>query len=182
MEVMYCSMAVSRAAVGDLPALLEVRDGLDGKVRVDGAGAETHERGEVHDLPRLRGLHDEGGEVALLHPREVVVERRGGEERGDGRPLHAHLPVGEDQHGVAGVDPRLRLRAERGEGLLQALSPSAAAKVMGMTQERYPFPSSVRSLAMSSLDRTGCGSFTWRQCSGVSSRRFFSLPRSSSAT
>ena len=45
------------------------------KVRVDGARAETHEGREVHDFARLRGLKDDGGEVALLHPGEVVVER-----------------------------------------------------------------------------------------------------------
>ena len=108
---------------GEPAARLQVGDRLDGEVGVDGARAEPHEGGEMHHLARLRRLDDQGREVALLHPREVVVQRRGGEQRGDRGLLRVHLAVGDDEHRVPGVHPGLGLGAEGLEGLLQALLP-----------------------------------------------------------
>ncbi len=105
---------------GQVPARLQVGDGLDGEIRVDGARAETHERGEMHHLARVRRLDDEGREVALLRPCQVMVESRGGKERGDGRTLFARVAVGEDEHRVPGIDARLRGGAELLQRLLEA--------------------------------------------------------------
>ena len=58
----------------------QLRDGIEEDVRMDGAGAEAHEAGELMRIARLAGLADEARLHAQAGADEVMMHRAGGEE------------------------------------------------------------------------------------------------------
>ena len=105
--------------VGQEATALEVVDGLDSEIRVDGAGAVTNEESEVHNLARLTALDDEGDLRPLLLLDETVVHRSHGEQAGDGRVGCVDAAIGDDEQRVTGVDGMRSAAAEIVEGVAQ---------------------------------------------------------------
>ncbi len=91
-------------AGGEHALALEVFEGLDGEIGIDGTGAVADEEGEVHDLAGLAGLDDEGDLRAGAFADEVVVDGGEGKQRGDGRGVMVDATVRKDEKTVALLD------------------------------------------------------------------------------
>ena len=79
-----------------LAALVHVEHGLEGEIGVDRLGAVAGEAGEMVHLARLAGLDDEPDRGAQALADQVVVHRRGREQRRD------RDAVGADERGRTG--------------------------------------------------------------------------------
>ena len=101
-EVLFAVLGSN--VIGQHAAVLEVVDGLDGEVGIDGAGAVADEQCEVHDFARLTALNDERDLGAGFFLDEAIVNGSHREQAGNGRIGGVDAAVGEDQQGVAGVD------------------------------------------------------------------------------
>ncbi len=102
-------------------AAVEFLDGLDGEVRVDGAGAVADQEGKVHDLARFAGFHDECHLRARRLAHEVVVHRRERQQARDRRVIAFDAAVREDQQAVARADGERRAAAKTVQRPLQLL-------------------------------------------------------------
>ena len=100
-----------------------VVDGVERQVRVDGRRAEADEQRHVVHLAGVAGLDDEPDLRPRLLAHEVVVDRRGEQQGGNGRPVGRGVAVGEDDHVGAlrdgGRDPAPHLV----DGAAQRLAP-----------------------------------------------------------
>ncbi len=112
-----------------------VVDGLEGEVRVDGAGAVPKQEGKVMDFARLAGFEDEARQGAGAGPDEVMVDGRDGEERRHGGFVGVVAAIREDDDVVAFSDRLRRAVAEGFDGLAEAGSAVADA-VQGRQRDR----------------------------------------------
>ena len=86
----------------DLAGTHEVLDGLHREVGVDGRGTEADEQCDVVHLAHVAGLDDHADLGAGLLADEVVVHRRGEQQRRDGSEVAPGVAVGEhDEAGSA---------------------------------------------------------------------------------
>jgi len=65
----------------------KVFHGLDGEIRVDGAGAVANQQREVHHLARLAGFDNERDLGARAFADQVVMNRGKRKQTGDGRVI-----------------------------------------------------------------------------------------------
>ena len=100
------------------PDLLDRRKG---EIGVDRFGAIAGERAEMMHLAGLAGLDDDPGQGALAAPDQVMVHRRGRQQRRDRHPLGRGRAVGQDQDVVTGLDRLGGLAAQPLEGRRHAV-------------------------------------------------------------
>ena len=100
--------------------------GLEGQVRVDRVGAESHEGAEVVDLARLAGLDDDAHAGAFFLADQVVVYGPGGHQGRERDAVECGGPIAEDDELVALGDGKRGLLADavqRGDhGLARGLA------------------------------------------------------------
>ncbi len=77
-------------------AALQVVDGLDGEVGVDGACAVADEERKVHHFARLAALDDQRNLGALLLLHKSIVDRGHGQKTGDRRISGIDAAIGDD--------------------------------------------------------------------------------------
>ena len=82
---------------------LQIVDGLDGQVGIDGAGAVADEQGEVHHLARLAALDDERHLGAGLFSHQPVMHRGHGQQAGNRGISRIDAAIRENQQRVAGA-------------------------------------------------------------------------------
>lgn len=115
-------------AVGEEAAAVEILEGFDGEVGVDGACSVADEEGEVHDFAGLAAFDDEGDLGAGSLANEVMVDGGEGEEAGDGGVVLVDAAVGEDEEGVTVLDGARGAAAEEFEGALELLFTAIGGK------------------------------------------------------
>ena len=101
--------------------LVEVHQGFHRQVRVYRFSPKTCEHGEMVNLARRAGFHDQSGGGAQAFADQVLVDRRQGHEGGNRHLIGAHAFVADDQDVVAASDRVHRLRAQRRQLGLHAL-------------------------------------------------------------
>ena len=89
------------------------RQRLEREIGVDRLGAVTGQGAEVMDFARLAGLDDQPEQGAEPRPHEVVVHRRGAQQRRDGDAVVVDRAVAEHQDVVALLAGPLGLGADR---------------------------------------------------------------------
>jgi hypothetical protein len=102
----------------------EVLDALEGQVGVDRRGAVADEQRHVVHLAGVTGLDDQADPGAGLLPDEVVVHRRGEQQRRDGRHVLGRVAVGQHDEPGAGGDRGRHLAADPVQRVAQRLSPA----------------------------------------------------------
>ena len=100
-------------------AALQVVQGFDGQIRIDGAGAVADEQREMHHLARLAALDDERHLGAGLLAHQPIVHGRHGQQAGDRRVGRIDAAIGNDQQRVAGIHGQRCARAQVIERVLQ---------------------------------------------------------------
>ena len=98
-----------------------VLDGLESQVRVDGPGSESDEQSHVMDLAGVARLHDQADLGALLLADEVMVNRRGEQERRNGRQHFVAVSIGENDDTCSGIDRRGHVGTNGIQSLFQRL-------------------------------------------------------------
>ncbi len=81
---------------GQLAAIEDVVDRLEGQVGVDSGRTVSEKQGDMVDLACVTALHDETDLGAGLLPDEVVVDGRGEQQRGNRRLVPIGIAVGQD--------------------------------------------------------------------------------------
>ena len=89
---------------GEHPLLDHVVDRLKGQVRVDGSDAVAQQHGKVVHLAGLARLQHQGDAGPGGGTDQVVMQAGNGQQGRNGGILLVHPPVGQDQHGRAGLD------------------------------------------------------------------------------
>ena len=116
-------VALHRMGVVDLLGKLarQRRQRLEGQIRVDGFGAVARETGEVMDLARFAGLHDEADQRPQTLADQVVMHGRGREQRRDRDAVRSHHAIRQDDDVVAAAHRRLGPLRHPGDHALHAL-------------------------------------------------------------
>ena len=84
----------------------EPADGLLGQIGVDRPGPVAQQGGKVMHVPGLAGLQDDGHRRALSGAHQMLLQGGHRQQRGDGRVVFVHPPVGQDDDiGPAAVSP-----------------------------------------------------------------------------
>ena len=132
----------------------------------------------MHHLARLGCFDDEADAGAFLRPDQVMVNAGAGQERRDGRVVASALPVGEnDVRCIPGLF-FLQRSAQR------AVERPLHASRRGLHREGHGQgdgpeirdPQFFRMVSIFRLVKIGLLNLIMRQCSGVSSSRFFCAP------
>ena len=92
-----------------------------GEIGVDRLGAIAGKRAEMVDLACLAGFDDDPGERAQPLSDQMMMHRRGREQRRDRHPLCRGRAIGQDQDVVPGFDRLGRLAAQPFERRRQAV-------------------------------------------------------------
>ena len=96
--VMYWSVNWSMADVlRQIAVGVQLLDGLEGQVGIDGVGPVAAEQAEVHHFAGLAAFDDDAGLAAQPPSQQAVVQGGGGQQAGDRRPLGRDVAVAEDQ-------------------------------------------------------------------------------------
>ena len=100
--------------------LVQLAQRLEGQVRVDRLRAVPGEQRELMHLACRTRLHDQPGAGAQTLAHQVLMYRRGGEQRRNRHQLRRNLAVGDDQDVIAELDRVLGVRAKARECSLHA--------------------------------------------------------------
>ena len=110
---------------------LEIVDGFDGEIGIDGAGAVSDEERKVHHLAWLAAFDDERDLGAGFFLDQAVVYGGHGQQAGNGRVGRIDAAIGEDEKRVTRVHSVRSAGAQFVEGLLQALFAILGAEERG---------------------------------------------------
>ena len=99
---------------------MQLAQRLEGQVRVDRLRAVPGEQRELMHLACRTRLHDQPGAGAQTLAHQVLMYRRGGEQRRNRHQLRRNLAVGDDQDVIAELDRVLGVRAKARECSLHA--------------------------------------------------------------
>ncbi len=103
----------------------DFRERFQRQVRMDRLGAVPGKQREMMDLARGAGFHDQARGSAQAHLYQMLVHRRGGEQRRNGQRILGDAAIGQDEDVVALSDRILGMRSKTRERRLHAVgSPS----------------------------------------------------------
>ena len=105
--------------MGQQAAALQVVQRLDGKIRIDGAGAVSDQQREMHHLAGLAALDDDRDLGARLLPHQAIVNRGHRQQAGDRGVGWIDAAIGNDEQRIAGIYGKRSARAKVVERVLQ---------------------------------------------------------------
>ena len=164
-------------AIAQFAAPGQILDALEREIGIDRAGAVADQQRKVHDFARLAGFDDQRNLGARFFAHQQVVHGGQREQARDGSVVFVDAAIGKNQQRVAGLHGQRSALAQFIESALQsgfAVCSRGTARAAWWPANR----DAKRGAAFPDRDwmRSGCGSFSVWQFSGVSSRMLRSLP------
>ncbi len=116
---------------GQQVAPLQIVDGFNREIRIDGAGTVADQQGKVHHLARLAAFNDDGDLRAGLFLDEAIVHGGHRQQAWDRRIGRVNAAIRENQQRVAGVHGERGAVAQIVERVAQALFAVLGAEQRG---------------------------------------------------